>query len=255
MMVESIDLLTLFLLVGAGVIAGFINTLAGGGSFLTLPALMLLGMPADVANGTNRVGVLIQSLAGVRGFDRHGALDRAAIVGVLVPTVVGALVGALLASYLPVTILKPVLLATMVTMALMMVLKPSAIAAKEGEPVRLLSKTPKGYLWLFAAGLYGGFIQAGVGFILLVALSGVLRYDLVRSNALKMVCTAVLSVVALAVFVINDQVAWVPGLILAVAQVVGVQISVHFAVNVSQQVLRYFLLVIVILVCFAAWLA
>lgn len=255
MMVESIDLLTLFLLVGAGVIAGFINTLAGGGSFLTLPALMLLGMPADVANGTNRVGVLIQSLAGVRGFDRHGALDRTAIVGVLVPTVVGALVGALLASYLPVTILKPVLLATMVTMALMMVLKPSAIAAKEGEPVRLLSKTPKGYLWLFAAGLYGGFIQAGVGFILLVALSGVLRYDLVRSNALKMVCTAVLSVVALAVFVINDQVAWVPGLILAVAQVVGVQISVHFAVNVSQQVLRYFLLVIVILVCFAAWLA
>lgn len=255
MMIESIDLLTLFLLVGAGVVAGFINTLAGGGSFLTLPALMLLGMPADVANGTNRVGVLIQSLAGVRGFDRHGALDRAAIVGILVPTVAGALGGALLASFLPVWILKPVLLTTMVVMALMMVLKPSVVSPQAGEPVKQLSQTPKGYVWLFVAGLYGGFVQAGVGFILLVALSGVLRYDLVRSNALKMVCTAVLSVVALTVFVINDQVAWVPGLILALAQVVGVQISVNFALNVSQQVLRYLLLVIVILVCVAAWFA
>jgi uncharacterized membrane protein YfcA len=199
--------------------------------------------------------LLIRSQAVVRGFDRHGALDRAAIVGVLVPTVSGALAGALLASYLPVSILKPVLLTTMVVMALMMVLKPSVVSPQESEPVKQLSKTPKGYLWLLAAGLYGGFIQAGVGFILLVALSGVLRYDLVRSNALKMACTAVLSVVALAVFVINDQVAWLPGLILATAQVVGVQISVHFALNVSQQVLRYLLLVIVILVCVAAWFA
>ncbi|MDF1782294.1 MAG: sulfite exporter TauE/SafE family protein [Alcanivoracaceae bacterium] len=252
-MIEDLNTLTLLLLICAGVVAGFINTLAGGGSFLTLPALMMLGMPADVANGTNRVGVLIQSLAGVKGFDRHGALDRGAVIQILIPTFIGSLIGALTASYLPAEILKPVLLTTMIVMAITMVVKPSMVAPSEGTTPKSLSESPSGYAWLFAAGLYGGFIQAGVGFILIVALAGALRYDLVRSNALKMACTALFSIVALAVFVARDQVQWVPGLVLAAAQVVGVQLSVKFALNVSQAVLRWVLLVLVIAVCIAAW--
>lgn len=247
--------LTFALLIGSGVIAGFINTLAGGGSFLTLPALMLLGMPADVANGTNRVGVLIQSLEGARGFDRHGALDRSAILAILVPTLTGSVVGALLAARLPVDILKPVLLGTMVAMALLMVLRPNVVAPPPGTPVRRLRETPSGFVWLFVAGLYGGFVQAGVGFVLITALAGILRYDLLRTNALKMVCTAAFSVMALAVFVWHDQVLWVPGLVLAAGTVLGVRLSVRFALNVSQQVLRWFLLVLVVAVCLAAWLA
>ena len=252
-MPDDLNLLTLCLLVGAGIVAGFINTLAGGGSFLTLPALMMLGMPADVANGTNRVGVLIQSLAGVKGFDRHGVLDRGAIVQILVPTFAGSLAGALIASYLPAGILKPVLLATMILMAAVMVLRPATVAPPEGTAPKKLSESPAGYVWLFAAGLYGGFIQAGVGFILIAALAGVLRYDLVRSNALKMACTSLFSVVALAVFVLRDQVHWLPGLVLAGAQVIGVQLSVRFALRVSQQVLRWILLAMVLAVCVAAW--
>ncbi len=252
-MLESLSLLHLFLLVIAGVIAGFVNTLAGGGSFLTLPALMMLGMPADVANGTNRVGVLIQSLAGVKGFDRHGMFDRAAVVSVLAPTLTGALAGAVTASYLPTTILKPVLLVTMILMAVVMVVKPSVVSPPEGTVPKRPSESPSGYAWLFFAGLYGGFIQAGVGFILLVALSGALRYDLIRANALKMACTALFSIVALSVFVLRDQVQWLPGLVLALAQVIGVQLSVRFALRVSQTVLRWLLLVMVIAVSVAAW--
>lgn len=252
-MFEDFNLLTLCLLLIAGVVAGFINTLAGGGSFLTLPALMMLGMPADVANGTNRVGVLIQSLAGVKGFDSHGKFDRSAVTSILLPTLSGALVGALTASFLPTTILKPVLLATMIVMALIMVLKPSVVAPPPGTVPKRLSEAPSGYVWLFGAGLYGGFIQAGVGFILLVTLAGVLRYDLVRSNALKMACTALFSIVALAVFVARGQVQWLPGLLLAAAQVVGVHLSVRFALQVSQSVLRWLLLVMVVAVCIAAW--
>lgn len=250
---EDLNTLTLGLLVIAGIVAGFINTLAGGGSFLTLPALMMLGMPADVANGTNRVGVLIQSLAGVKGFDRHGMFDRGGVVSVLVPTLVGSLLGALVASFLPTTILKPVLLATMVLMALVMVLRPAVVAPPEGTVPKRLSESPSGYAWLFFAGLYGGFIQAGVGFILIVALAGALRYDLVRSNALKMACTALFSLVALSVFVWRDQVLWLPGLALAGAQVIGVQLSVRFALRESQSVLRWLLLVMVVAVCIAAW--
>lgn len=252
-MFDDISLLMLALMMVVGIVAGFINTLAGGGSFLTLPVLMMLGMPADVANGTNRVGVLVQSLAGVRGFDRHGALDRGAVVQILIPTFVGSLAGALVASFLPPAVLKPVLLVTMVAMAVLMVVRPTVVAPPAGTAPRRLADAPAGYLWLFAAGLYGGFIQAGVGFILIVALAGVLRYDLVQSNALKMACTALFSVVALGVFVIRGQVQWLPGLVLALAQVIGVQLSVRFALQVSQVVLRWVLLALVLAVCVAAW--
>ncbi|MEJ6591224.1 MAG: TSUP family transporter, partial [SAR86 cluster bacterium] len=110
----SLSITGILALLTAGVIGGFINTLAGGGSMLTLPALMLLGMPADIANATNRVGVLFQSLAGVKGFKDQDKLDSSAIGPVLIPTLLGALVGSLFAAYLPVGVLKPILLGTMV---------------------------------------------------------------------------------------------------------------------------------------------
>ena len=98
-----------------GLIAGVINTLAGGGSSLTVPALMMTGMPADVANATNRLGVGLQCVVGVRGFKRHDKLDMTDALPIVAMTLGGGLVGALAASYLPNTYLKPVLLGSMVT--------------------------------------------------------------------------------------------------------------------------------------------
>ncbi|MCB1645264.1 MAG: sulfite exporter TauE/SafE family protein [Pseudomonadales bacterium] len=236
----------------AGLIGGFINTLAGGGSMLTLPALMMMGMPADIANGTNRVGVLLQSLTGVKGFRDQDKLDSGAIVPVLVPTLGGALSGALLASYLPVTFLKPALLITMVCMALVMLIKPGAVVPEPGTVPYRVSERPAAAFGLFFAGLYGGFVQAGVGFILIAALAGGLRYDLVRTNALKLVCTSVFSFVALAVFVVRDQVEWIPGLILAAGTVTGASLSVKFAITVPQNTLKWLLFVMVSLTCGAA---
>lgn len=233
----------------AGVIGGFVNTIAGGGSMLTLPALMMLGMPADIANATNRVGVLLQSLTGVKGFHKNDKLDSGAVIPVLIPTVLGALVGALLASYLPVWVLKPALLGTMVVMALVMLIFPSVVAPAEGTQPFALKERPFAVLGLFGAGVYGGFVQAGVGFILIAALAGGLRYDLLRTNALKMVATAAFSFAALIVFVFRDQVLWIPGLILAAGTVTGAMVSVKFAVNVSQNTLKWILFVMVSLTC------
>ncbi|MCG8670948.1 MAG: sulfite exporter TauE/SafE family protein [Pseudomonadales bacterium] len=249
----QLGLIELLALIISGIIAGFVNTLAGGGSIFTLPALMLLGMPADVANGTNRVGVFLQSVAAVRGFNQHGKLATQAIVPILVPTVIGSLAGSIVASYLPVDILKPVLIFTMIAMTLVIILKPSAIPAEHEIPLSLTEK-PAGIAWLFVAGLYGGFVQAGVGFILIAALAGVLRYDLVRANALKMVCTLVFGTVALAVFVVRDQVMWIPGLIMGVATIIGVQLSVKFAVNAQHATLKWILLGMSLIVCIAALL-
>ena len=243
--------LYLILLVASGVVAGFVNTIAGGGSIFTLPALMLLGMPADVANGTNRIGVVMQSLAAVRGFNQHDKLDKSAMLPILAPTVVGALIGSLVASVIPVDILKPILLSTMIAMTLLIVLKPSTFPT-ENEAVFKVNEKPSSIVWLFLSGLYGGFVQAGVGFILLTALAGCLRYDLLRANALKMLCTLVFSAVALTVFIIQGQVQWLPGLIVGASTIVGVHFSVKFAISAKQATLKWILLVMAILVCLAA---
>lgn len=247
------DLLHVALLVIAGVAAGFVNTVAGGGSVFTVPALMLMGMPADIANGTNRVGVLMQSIAGVRGFRNHGMLDQSALLPIALPTVAGSLIGALVASYLPPAILKPVLLGTMLVMTLLVVLKPSTFPASGEKPFSLMEK-PAARYWLFAAGLYGGFVQAGVGFILLTALAGILRYDLVRANALKMACTLIFGGIALIVFTLRDQVLWLPGLIVGVSTIIGVQLSVRFAISAQQKTLKWIFLVMAMTVCVAALL-
>jgi uncharacterized membrane protein YfcA len=247
--------LTILGLVLAGLFGGFINTIAGGGSMLTLPALMMLGMPADIANATNRVGVFLQSLTSAKGFKDKDRLDSAAIGPILVPTLIGALVGSLAASYLPVWLLKPVLLGAMVLMAVLMLARPDTISPPEGTKPKNLKETPAAVVALFIAGLYGGFVQAGVGFILIAALAGSLRYDLVRTNALKTVCTGVFSGVALVVFAVRGQVLWVPGLILATGTVIGAMISVRFAIKVSQNTLKWLLLIMVTMTCGAAMLS
>lgn len=249
----ELTLVSVSLLVVAGFLAGFINTIAGGGSMLTLPALMIFGMPADIANGTNRVGILLQSLAGARGFHQKGKLAPSTIVPTLIPTLVGALFGSLLASYLPVSWLKPALLSTMLGMAILMLLKPSVVAPPEGTPTYTLKERPVAVLGLFIAGFYGGFVQAGVGFIIIAAVAGGLRYDLVRTNALKMAITAALTVIALGVFILRGQVLWIPGLVMAVGTVAGAMASVQFAINVPQSVLKWVMFVMVLITCLAAY--
>lgn len=249
----ELSLVSITLLVTAGFLAGFINTIAGGGSMLTLPAFMILGLPADIANGTNRVGILLQSIAGARGFHKKGKLAPSTIVPTLVPTLIGALFGSLMASYLPVVWLKPALLVTMLGMAALMLVNPSVVAPPEGTPAYTLKERPLAAVGLFIAGVYGGFVQAGVGFIIIAAVAGGLRYDLVRTNALKMAITAALTVIALSVFIVRDQVMWIPGLVMAVGTVAGAMASVQFAINVPQSVLKWVLFVMVLITCVAAY--
>lgn len=246
------DLTLLFVLAAMGVLAGGINTIAGGGSNLTLPVLMLLGLPADVANGTNRVAVALQCIVGVRGFRKHDRLDTPAIIPILVPSLLGGVLGALVAALLPPIALKPILLGTILTMSVIILLRPGFIAPPDGTPVKDVRDSRGAWWTLFLAGLYGGFVQAGVGFILLAALAGGLRYDLVRANAMKMVCSLAFTLVALVIFLYFDQVRWVPGLILAVGNMLGTWVTVHFAVKAKQSTIKWFLFVMTLCSCVAA---
>lgn len=240
------------LLAITGLVAGVINTLAGGGSNLTIPALLVMGMPADVANATNRVGVFLQCLVGVRGFRKAGHLPLEDASWVLGLTMAGGLVGALLASFMPNLYLKPVMLAAMTLMALIILVRPSVIAPPEGTPIRHARHYPASWPTLVLAGVYGGFVQAGVGFILLGALAGALRYDLRRANALKMLCTVFFTGIALSVFIWRDQVNWVPGLVLALGTMTGAQLGVRWALKISQRALKWFLFAMTVAACTAA---
>ncbi|MEJ2576003.1 MAG: sulfite exporter TauE/SafE family protein [Gammaproteobacteria bacterium] len=237
----SVDLSQAAVLLVLGYAAGIINTLAGGGSNLTLPALMVLGMPADVANATNRVGIFLQTLWGAKSFHAHGELPLGDIRGIFVPLSAGGIIGGLLASYAPVEYLKPALLFTMITMSAVILVRPSAVVPEVGTTPKRVRETPSSWVMLFVAGFYGSFVQAGVGFVLIAALAGSLRYDLVKANALKLLCTLGFTTIALSIFVFRDQVDWIPGLILAVAMMAGADHGVRFAIKAKPSQLKWFL--------------
>ena len=246
--------LTLGLVLVAGFAAGFINILAGGGGLLTLPALMLLGMPADVANGTMRVSVLAQAAEAVRGFDKYGRLDRSAILPILVPTIAGSLIGSLVAAWIPAGVLKYVLLTAMLGMAVLTIVAPTVVAPPAGTQSFTLRERPAGFLALFACGLYGGLVQGGVGFLLIATLAGVLRHDLVRTNALKMVATGVFGAVSIVVFQVAGLILWVPAIVLALATIAGAHVGVRYAIKVDPKTFRWILFVMVVVACVGAML-
>ncbi len=239
----DISILETIMLVGLGLVAGVINTLAGGGSNLTIPALMVVGMPPDVANATNRVGVFFQALIGVKGFRNHNKLPTQDLKSIIPPLLIGAVVGGALASYAPQTLLKYLLLGAMLAVATVVLVRPNVIAPPPGTVPSTVAEKPQSFWWLLLAGFYGGFVQAGVGFILITAFAGVLRYELVSSNALKVLATVFFTSVALAIFIYNDQVRWIPGLMLAAGSMLGAHIGVKMALKISQQSLKWFLFI------------
>lgn len=197
-----------------GLAAGVVNTLAGGGSFLTLSAMIWLGLPPQVANATNRVGVLAQSTTATWGFHRAGALRGDGIGPQAAVVCVGALAGAGLSAVLDPALFDRVLGIAMVIMLGVTLARPKAWT--EPGPER-----PARWPALFLAGAYGGFLQAGVGVLLLPALVLLGGLDLVRANARKVLLVLLLTLPALAIYVPMGWVDAPAGLVLASGSALG----------------------------------
>lgn len=245
------DPLALVALVGVGVVTGFINTVAGGGSLITLPVLILFGLPADVANATNRVAILGQSIWGTILFDRKKALDRQAALWISIPTVISAVAGSYLATRISVQVLEPVLLIATLLMGISMLAQPRLWKNSEQDtPPTSLRKQPWAIGGLLLAGFYGGFLQAGVGFWLLAIFLGLLRYDLLRANAIKLLVVIPLSLVSIAIFWQAQLIAWLPGSFLALGAILGAWIASHVSLRPqAQKPLRIFVFVMLIATC------
>jgi uncharacterized membrane protein YfcA len=233
------------LLVLAGIAAGFVNMLAGNGSLITLPALLFIGLPANVANATNRVGVTLQNIVGTAGFYRQGKLDVRGALIFSIPAVVGSLLGARIAVDIDEALFRRVLAVAMVIMLVIMLVKPERwITGKVRVHSGRLSIVQ--VLVFFAIGVYGGFLQAGVGIFLLAALVLGPGYDVVRANAVKVAIVLALTLAALIVFQANAQVLWGPGLVLGIGNMIGAWLGTHVAVRKGTVWVRWFVIVVVL---------
>ena len=221
------DLLIFPLLAAAGVVAGILNVIAGGGSFLTLPLMIFLGLPPSEANGTNRVGILSQNVAASFGFHRHGLFDRRAMLWSALPATVGAAFGTWIALKIPETAFQQVLAGLMIVVTLWSLRPQKAQPDPQSEPDRV--RIPWLIVGFFIVGVYGGFVQAGVGFLVLAATS-LAGLDLVRGNAVKVVAILCFSVMALLIFALQGKVVWAWGLALAAGTTVGGLIGVRLTV-------------------------
>ncbi len=226
-----------------GVAAGAINTVAGGGSLLTLPIMIALGLPPGVANGTNRIGVILQSSVAAWQFKREGLLDVRLSAWLMVPTCLGAALGALVSVELDEALFSKIIGAVMLLMLAVVLLKPERwLKGREEE-------NPKALWWqipaFFAVGLYGGFLQAGVGVFLLAALVLLTGRDLVRSNGVKAALVAGFTAPPLVIFVVNDLVVWAPGLALACGSMLGGWLGSKMTVSWGPAFVRWVLIAVV----------
>jgi uncharacterized protein len=234
------------LVIGAGILCGFVNTLAGSGSLISLPILMFIGLPPNLANGTNRVGVFVQNLVTSATFHRKQILDIPLGIQVAIPTIAGSILGAFLVLELPDRVVEIV-----VGVVLFVMLIPMWFSPKQWLEGKDLSNT-KIRLWLrwlvfFLIGAYGGFIQAGVGIFLLAALVLNAGCNLVKANAQKAMINLVLTFFAMIVFALNGQIDWMVGLTLAFGNAIGGYLGTKWAVSWGPVFVRYVVMVVVVL--------
>ncbi|MBW2233233.1 MAG: sulfite exporter TauE/SafE family protein [Deltaproteobacteria bacterium] len=231
------------LLVGVGGVAGVINTLAGGGSLLSVPLLVFVGLPGDLANGTNRIGVAVQCATATWRFRAEGISGLSRALPVLVPVCLGSLIGAAAISQLGATQFER-LFGIVMLLLLYPTLRGGLGEPRSREPARTWP-APLRFGVFFVIGLYGGAVQAGVGLLLIVALdhSGI---DLVLANSIKVVVVMVLTLVAVPVFILEGQVVWGPAIALTAGFATGGIAGARLAIHGGERLIRPALAVAVV---------
>lgn len=221
------------ILVAGGLAAGVVNTLAGGGSLISVPLLVLVGLPGTIANGTNRVGVFVQSLVAAWRFRAHGVSGLAGAARIVVPVCLGSLAGAL-----TIARVEDATFERIFGLVMLIDLVPMLRRAKPATDGALRPWPPAiAFAVFFAIGLYGGAIQAGVGLLMVGALNHT-GYDLVRANSIKVAVNVALTAFAIPVFLLAGQIAWLHAGVLALGFSAGGALGARLAVRGGERVIR-----------------
>lgn len=240
------DWIDAVILIVSGMLAGFINVMAGGGSVISLSVLLMMGLPANVANGTNRIAIVLQNIAATSSFHAQQKLDVKRGLWLALPAVAGAIVGAVIAADVDQGIIEKAIGVVLLFMLFFILYKPQRWLQ---EQLQLTSQKVSftQMLVFFFIGVYGGFIQVGVGYFLLAGLVLNAGYELVKANALKVFIVLLYTPLAIVVFVLNNQVDWLYGITLAVGTVMGGVLGTRLAVSKGAGFVRWIIVVVIIL--------
>ena len=244
------------LIILIGFLAGVINVMAGGGSLLTMPLLIFLGLDTAMANGTNRIGILFQNATAIAGYKSKGENAGSFGIWLGVSALVGAVIGSKIALEIPDGVFNKILAIVMVLVVVMTVLNPSH-NIKEGEELALrLEKKHRviALIALFFVGIYGGFIQAGTGLFIMAALSYINKYSLLKANVAKATIMFVYTISALVIFAIDGKVNLLYGLLLALSMSVGAWSASGWSAGNGQKYIKWFMIVAVIAMAIRLWL-
>ena len=237
----------LFIAIAAGFMSGIINTLAGSGSVFTLPVLLFMGLPAHIANGTNRVGILAQTFVGGWMLYVKGGLNIRSDVKHILPTVIGSALGAWTATEVHEDYLRYTIGGVMLLLLAVTWFRYGDFIRESEKPLTKIRELG-GYPLLFVIGFYGGFIQLGVGIFTLAALVLFLNFTLKHANALKNMMNFFLTLPAFCVFAIKGHIMWEVGAVIAIGQTTGAYVAARFAIHsdVAQLWIRRLLVVMMV---------
>ena len=241
-----------FLLIIVGFFAGIINTLAGGGSLFTLPVLIFLGLPPSVANGTNRIVIVIQSLGGTLGYQSKKINTFPFPIYLGVTASIGSLIGAQIALQLDGAIFNRILAVIMLIVGLLILIRQNSLSSN--LPERLTGKyLIYAVLGFFIIGIYGGFINAGIGIVIMIFLNRLNRLSLIKTNATKVLVVMIYSTVALIFFAFNDAVNWKLGLLMALGTLFGAWWASRWSVRKGDRVIRIAMLLAIFIMSIKLW--
>ncbi len=240
------------ILIVVGFFAGVINTLAGGGSLFTLPVLIFLGLPPNIANGTNRIAIVIQSLSGALGYKSKGISNFPFNIYLGISASIGAVIGAQIAIDLDGRLFNRILAIILIVVGGLILMNAKNLTHK--LPERLTGKYLLfGIIGFFFIGIYGGFINAGIGIVIMLFLNRINRLSLVKTNASKTAIVFIYSSLALAVFAFNDAINWKLGILMALGTSVGAWWASRWSVKKGDQVIRWAMLITIGIMAVKLW--
>ncbi len=240
------DLTILIILLISGLFVGFINTLSAGGTVISIALYLALGLPATAANATNRINVLIQSFGTSYIMYRQGLLEIKKVLKYSLPTLIGAIIGSVFAVSISNNLFSYFLGGILIIMIFFLFFKPTNFHNDDEE--KISRKTPLfHYLIFFLIGIYGGFIQVGTGFYLMIAGVSLIGYNILRTNALKVAIMFIYSIASILVFMTSSEIYWSYGIIHSIGAVIGSWFATRYAMKKGTKFVNYVIIAVIIL--------
>jgi hypothetical protein len=227
----------LAILAFAGFASGWINVIAGGGSLLTVPVMVFMGLPGPVSNGTNRIAIIVQSISAIASFRSKGFSDFRLSASLAAAASLGAYFGALFGVSLDGVWFNRTVAAVMIAVMILMATGEDRTMPKPDASSKARNLV-LGHVLMVGAGFWGGFIQIGVGFLIMPILYRVMGLDLVRVNMHKVFIALVFTFVAFLVFASKVAIVWEAGAALALGTAVGGWMGAHATIAKGEKFIK-----------------